>query len=541
MNRKMNMMRCLCRMRKWLFLFLMCCPAWILPQESDPPNDADRLAKNLYEVTALQVENLLLSVSPDDSLIFDLISDAKMLAEAQEWQEGIEILNTVLEIAEPAGNAFDLANELLTGNNADDNFNYAIDGPSIPVLGTSPRLQIEAGVDYAQQEFEISFFESDSVLVEELQNPYLSISYFQPFRLNSQQSFQLNHRLRLDNQYFNYSLFGTWEQNSGNRNTRFEFDGDYYHSQVANESHFIDGRGLFSIGNSNNPKNRWYIRARGRYKGHLAPDSLNRNIASANFNAYFEHFINYTHSFYLNWTPSFYRETTAGGYQYFQNRLNGMYRVWGSYNRFFNVGLEAIQQHLEDQIDASPYQNSYLSITPRLDTEWALTRWLGYEVRISSEQRSYETSDAISPDYRYLNLLAIQKFYFSDLKSIGIGYAGERQRHSVDEERDLELAEQADFRSNGLVLTMEYLNLRGAIINLEYRANWRSYPNASTTIFDSFYSDRMVHSISLFGWIPLNQHLQLQMFANYDNDQDRNNERNDNRNTLVNLGIIYKF
>ena len=513
----------------------------LFSQETHPSNESKELEKNVYDITLLQLENLLLKEGFTDSIFIELLADAKSLANQEEWKEGTEILNTLMELYAPLSSNNEYDYDFIKPDAGNERFLDDYNILEIPEINTAPRLQIEAGVDYSLHEFELSLFESDSLLVEELQNPYISISYFQPFNFGKQQSFQLNHRLRLDNQYFNYALFGTWEKNDEGFNTRFEFDGNYFHSQLVSESHFLDSQMLLSFGNANNLKNRWHIRMRSRYKGNLQPDSLNRNIFSANLNAYFEHFFNHTHSFYINLTPNIYRETTNPGYRYFQNRVGGRYRVWGSYNRLFNLGMEAIYQDFRDDISGEQYQNRYFSITPRMDAEWAFASWFGYEVRLSWENRAYETADAISPNYSYLNILAIQKFYFGDLKSIGIGYAGEQQRHSVDRTTDLALAAQADFESNGLVVVAEYLNLKGAILNLEYRTNWRTYPNAQTSIFDSFYSDRLVHSISLFGWIPITENWQIQLFANYDNDQDRNNDRNDNRNTLVNLGLIYKF
>ena len=61
------------------------------------------LERNLYKTALLQVENhLLRQQNSHDSLIVDLLADARNLAEQEEWSEGREILNAILSLMEMA-------------------------------------------------------------------------------------------------------------------------------------------------------------------------------------------------------------------------------------------------------------------------------------------------------------------------------------------------------------------------------------------------------------------------------------------------------
>jgi hypothetical protein len=79
------------------------------------------------------------------------------------------------------------------------------------------------------------------------------------------------------------------------------------------------------------------------------------------------------------------------------------------------------------------------------------------------------------------------------------------------------------------------------MISLVYQYAIKTYPNAGNQDFLGIYSNRRIHSIQGFGYIPLSHHWQFQFFANYDNDRDRDRESNDNFSTLLNASIVYNF
>lgn len=490
----------------------------------------DFLARTIFESVLLDVENLQLTRGITDSLFFALQADARELGAEGKWPEALELLNTLLDLfSDPAEDRI-YQPSLLSALTQND--------PVAITPYVSHRFEVESGVDYSQQEFEVALLESDSVLVEELQNPYVSFSYSQPYHFRGQQLY-FSHRLRMDNQFFNYNLFTNYEKRGAGGLFRLELDGSFYYSQTSISANFFDNRLRVLVGDPTDLKNRWYLIARGRYKAYTGSNLSERDILSAGITGFYEHFFSPLQSAYLTYTPAIYQE--KGGYAYWQHRLEAAYRYWRRFNRFVEFGVEGVHYRFRTEEVETSYENRYVSILPKLDVEWDIFKKVGFSLDASGESRSHQNADAINPDFDYYRFQIVPKYYLPDAFSIGGGYFQEAQRHRVDLAADVDFARQADFQSRGVVGQLEYLSLNGMIFNLEYRATWREYPHAETSILNTYYADRFVHSLSLLGWIPVNRQWFIQLFANYDNDQDRTDVQNDTRSTLLNLGIIYKF
>jgi hypothetical protein len=484
------------------------------------------------------VENLLLLQPQIDSLAYFLFQDAESFSSNGNWATAYELLETII----------DLFGKNRTFQNLDsqkfasfDYTNLQAGNQSFPMPSNpKPYFQLELGVDYSQQEFELSFLENDSTILEELQNPYLGLVYNHHFRI-SRQVLTFNHRLRLDNQFFYYNFFGEMESRFMNGRSKLDMEGYYYKQQAQLYSDFLDGQLRYSWNKRMSGRNSLFINFRGRYKKFMQPDSLNLDIVSGMSSIYFEHFLGNTSSLSLNIIPEIYREQGNLGLKYFQNRIETFLKIRNSYNQFIEASIAAIYRSFSNRFIEDDYQNNYWSLNGLFRSEFVIVPSLAFGVRLVGERRNYALEDEVYPDYFYGLIEGISKYYFDANRSVGLGYYWESQRNQIPVS-DLQLfTEQEDFISQGIILFSEIMNYSGLILNLEYRFGWRNYPNSISSPFSNFYSDRIIHSITAIGWIPLNYHWQLQIFANYDNDQDRENENNDNRSTIVNLGIIYRF
>ncbi len=505
--------------------------------QSTEANGDTKLVKTLYETALLQVENLQLTVALDDSLVIFLKQDAQDFAKEGNWKEASEVLETILDLYENAENLLSFG-DLKTKNDAPLSTNIDAESAAETGLATVQRFEIESGVDFSQQEFEITFLESDSILIEELQNPYISFSYFQPFSFGKQ-ALSFTHRLRMDNQFINYNFFTNVERQSGSRVMRLELDESFYHPQTQGDYDYLDNRIRFFIGAPTASKDRWYVSARGRYKWFPTNISTERDILSLSGSMYYEHYFNAINSIYLNVTPRLYRESQ--GYSYFQNGLTSTYRLWKNFNRYLEIGGEAIYLTFRNDGSDASFDNRYISLTPKFKSEWLIASHLGVNARMEYEIRKHKTADAITPDFSDFSLQVVPKYYIDDFRSFGFGYFSASRKHKAEDAEDNVFAEQADFDEQGLVSQFEYLSLSGIMMNFEYRISWKNYPNSQSSLLDSYYSNRFVHSVSLFGWIPITGNWQFQLFANYDNDIDRSEQQNDTRNMLLNFGLIYKF
>lgn len=502
-------------------------------------NDSLQMEQTLYENNLLQIEITLVKSQPPDSLIDTLLSDAEEFARNGQWKEGREMLATILSLllaSEAPPRIFPEPEQSSSNEPATEDYSF-----SSSSYTRQPYFQVETGVDYSLQEFEMSFLESDSVIIDELQNPYFSMLFTQPFRIGHQ-NLILNHSLRFDNQFLNYGLFTTLENNSRSYLSRLEVDANYFLIQTADGTNFFDSNLSYLWGKPYAFSHRWYVNANSRFKWHPSPDSISTDILSADLSLFYEYLFGYGNSVSINITPSLYHESQASRYQYFQTRASGEYQYRRGYNRYLQLKTDYLYNDFSNVIGDSIYQNRFQDVEPFMKAEWAFTRRLGLAVSFQMEKRNYRVADAISPNINMIEIEALPRVYWGDLNSAGVGFFWQKQTHRAKTSaEDNDFVQQANFNARGLILSTEYIRLEGALINFEYRMSWRDYPHAQDNFLNTFYSNRFVHSLSLFGWIPLSKHWQIQLFANYDNDQDRQRENNDNRNTIVSGGLIYKF
>lgn len=512
----------------------------ILFAQEENNYSSDEVSKNLFENAMLQVENLIITQSPTDSLIFYLLSDAKNFGNKEYWRDGYEILNTILEIYGEGSVSVDSDIESSQSDNK-NLITQSVDSTisNYPYYPTFP-FQLEVGVDYSLQEFELSFVENDSTIVEELQNPYIGL-LFNHTHILGNQTLSFNHRFRLDNQFIYYSLFGSYQSNKLGNQNRLDFESYFYHQDSKDNADFLDNQLRYTWSNSDYGERLFYINLRGRYKTYFQQDSLNSDIFSTALNSYYEHFFNSTNSFYLNIIPELYQEQKDLGLSYFQTRAGTFYRIRKNYNQYYELGAEIIYRDFKDDFSDVEYQNKYLSLEPRLEGEFPFNPHCSMSFKMEFENRNYQTADEINPNFIYFNGEGLFKYYWEDFKSAGLGYFFEKQNHRADDDLVTPLVEQENFYSYGIIVNLEIMNFSGFLLSLEYRLSMRTYPDSQESLFYAYYSDRFVHSINAFGWIPIGDRWQVQLFANYDNDQDRENEQNDNRSTVLNVGLIYKF
>ena len=558
--------------------FLILLSLMSFAQEPAELSATDELNKSLYETTLYEVEARLLGNPPRDSLLIELLADARQFGVAGDWLAGRDILHTIQAFYdEPDENGLSFPS---TEAIAD-----ARSQAHPPATGSNPvekqpgsYLEIETGIDYSLQEFEFSGTEDidGELLAEELENPYAVLSYYQPLRAGFSRLY-LNHRLRIDNHYLNYGLAAHWEQQLTRGLYRLQLSSEYYHNQEAvsadalsSEPDFFDSRLELFWGNPYAPRHRWYVDVRGRMKRYLRKGSISRDINSGTMTASYEYLFAPGNSVNLHWIPGFYDETqavvavddgsapTAGdeaitvtdGYRYVQHRWGAVFRSRRSFNKFLESAMYVSVNRYENgslplaedgTTSETLYENRYVNLRPELRVEWPLVSSFAVAARGYGELRRYETKDEINSDYNEAGVEIRPLVYFRQGYSIGAGYLFETRDFPTPPGDVVSFAAQGTYRANGLMATAEFLTISGWMVNLEYRLLWRTYPNAQNSLVGGFYSDRRVHTVSLFGWIPLSEHWQLQTFVNYDNDQDRSYERNDNRSTILNLGLSYRF
>jgi len=517
-------------MRIAIFISFWFLPALLFSQESSEPLEEDLFANAL-----LQVETALLIAPTSDSLLLGLKGDAVELAEAGNWSDALELVGLLLE--------------MLDVNQSDIQLNEPSDQTVISLAATNSRIgrsfSIETGFDFSRQEFGISPVETDTSILEELQNPFVEISYSQPVYLeNSELKFR--HDLRADNQFLNYGLNMNWVK-KGKVHSRIETSIDYNYAQNEEFASYLDSRTGINLSGRGRNNFRWSLDGELTYKDFSNQDSIAADVFSGTSSLYLERVWKSDHSLLFRISPGFYRLGNSQG-RFSQNQSMLSYRYQAGLNNKLELSISSLLQDYEYALEPvltndaiEEYENSYITFEPEVLVEQQLASHFGIKLTGRMERLWFRDSNSITPDELMFTAKVIPKLYFNELNSIGLGWRGTSKEHRAAVDEETIFAQEADYFANGLVATFDYLSLGGMFINLEYEAYWRSYPNTTENTFSTFYSDRFTHLISLIAWLPLNDNWRIQAFANFEDEEDREFKVNDSQSTILSISLQYSF
>ncbi|NOX37845.1 MAG: hypothetical protein GXO78_09950 [Calditrichaeota bacterium] len=490
--------------------------------------------QNMYEAVAARVEFQLLQ--HPDSLASALFQDAREFARQGDWMAALDMLELVQgmvrETVSPDQSSDDATSTASTEDRPTSTNPHAAWSPPLA-------FQWEMGVDYSRQEFEMTYLNVDSLIVDELRNPYLALQYSQslgsePYRLD------LFHRIRWDRQFFVYNFFNQFQWQAGEYLSRFQFDGSMYRSATDSLGHFLDGQLGMTWGKLYRWPTRWYVTGRVRLKRYLQKDSLRADLNFLTARLVVEHAFSLYASGLLEYSPEMYQETRGVGQFYVQHRLRTRYDLRRSYRQQFSVSLVATDRQFRTQLNREQYRNRFWEVAGRLLGDWPLVQNWNGALEVAVTRRTHRQADEINPDFVDAEGKFILKYFFQLTHSVGLGTVWGGRWHRAPG-TIAGVVRQQDYTLRGGVLQVNYLNDRDWFISLEYQLLYVTYPQSRTTSLPTFYSNRISHSMMAVGWIPLSPRWQLQLSVNYDQQRHPDYENSDSRNSVFNVGLVYAF
>lgn len=491
-----------------------------------PGNSSGQLAKDLYLVAVTELQVQLSQSTTVDSVCLGLAKDAEDFADAERWADAYALAITALDL-------LDFQNPPLQ-RVAASNIEPGYQSFSEPAASTN--LQIETGLDYSQQEFETSFLEGDSVFFEQLRSPFFGFNYRHPL---GPATATLDHRVRFDQHFLNYSLTGRLDRGTISSQRNVEVEGGFFHSPTEDQQSFIESRAALSFSGGRYGSRRWRVEADSRFKYYPGQDSLRGHIMTAGATMGLDMALTPVSSFFTTVWPRYYREFRDSGYRYWEVRGQAGWRHLQVIRMRREISATIVYNRFLSGFSPGGQENYFLELLPQINWNWSLTKNLGFELEGNVQFRRHRDANDVTPDFFLQSVVLMPEFYLNDFTTIGAGFVHEGRQHSTPFNDNF--SAQADYRSIGGILHFDWTTLTGAFLSASYQLSQRNYPNAVVSVFDSFYSDRLTHSISLFGWLPINQQWRVQLLVNYDNEQDRQFEQNDIRSTLLNAGIIYQY
>lgn len=199
------------------------------------------------------------------------------------------------------------------------------------------------------------------------------------------------------------------------------------------------------------------------------------------------------------------------------------------------------------------YKNSFQEEYLRSDFRFGLSNALSFDVQADFTLRQYDVACEQTPDYFHLS--ARPRFLFrliGDLQ-LGLGYLYVLRVYqkdiirtdltpsvATDTERQISFE---DYFSHGLSVSLELFRLGAFMLSLTNEFELRTYPNAMTNAVQGLglFTDRRINSLLLLiNWNVAPQ-LEFGVLVNHDNDQSRQENQSDFRNTLFSLETAFSF
>ena len=509
-----------------ILLYFLISPA--LAQDND--------LKSIYESRKIQAEFLVQMSEETDSLLYYYVREAEYFAQQDEYQIATDLLDQAINY---------LSSTADTLSSGDINFLDLIKpltaGPA--VKSQSPgnwQITTEVGTDYSRNEYELSFLESDSLILEQINNPFLALRISRNHS-SGQKWLNFYNYTRVDREIFQTSFYMAMESMGYKKNWRIEGHTNWFWLLEENSGTFWENGIRLFWNYLLTSRNRFYFQANLRSKLYLPSSETYRNIFDSDLYFAFRHSFQILHWLELSVRPRRYTESQTDGTHYSQINTQLEYNNRLDFNQYLMGRINHYYRDFRNSILDDEYSNQYQSIRPSLEAEYPVLFPFGVEARMEGDLRLYQNPDLTYSDYTYKILNVQLKYYFNVYNAVGVGYLYEVETHSSDNPSESAAVELEDFHAQGISLSFEILHIKGLMISLNYGYLLRTFPNAGIDDILGIYSNRRIHSLQLFGFIPLSSRWQFQFFTNYDNDKDRDHENNDNLNTLFNASFLYQF
>jgi len=398
-------------------------------------------------------------------------------------------------------------------------------------------FSVMSGMDFNRQEFEVGFIESDSVVEEEFNKPYIGFGVRYYLQNGQYNSLELQNSVRFDKENLRDDYRIRWQPFS---NFYTMYSGFWNEARVAETYSYWD---------------------------QVITSKLTWDLSSTLFISVFNTF-NYKS----------YRSESLYLKDFYRNRMN----VLGEW-RSSLVGITSLEYRNEVNESLGLEDNDYVQHNIRLGVrndafdkfyhnfiidvgkrnyviqfEDSLivnkNQPLGfeglYEVAVADNfklfvednflYKVYEKKSSLEPDYYWNFLRPGFRWIFFNQFEFGAGYEWEFKEHIRNTLDSYDVNEQ-NYNSNGIFISLNYFSIGGMYLTTSVSYQWRRYPDSITNDLISIYSNRNIFSAMILVFMPITSHLTLNCFTTFDNDDDIDFDQQNNQSTIFTLELEYIF
>lgn len=413
----------------------------------------------------------------------------------------------------------------------------------VPATPQAESLQwvLHTGVDFNRQEFEVGYIQSDSVLREELNKPYLAAEMNKEWVLSETYRLQADSRLRYDKENLTFSLHAGASMEKQDFNLRLQGGYERDQNKLYPDFSYHEGNARQSL--LWNAATSMEIQADNvfRYKKYSKPSSAVPSF----YHDQFDLAMNYRPSFesvwqidyMFDWNESIdyqnndYREQVAS--------LSHDHTLWGIWQVRLKAGYDV--NSFTYTLSDSALSNCYNAIFTDLQSRVSISRAVSINMEYQGRWKRYIHKTEQDPDYYWQQWQAsLRGELFSDF-FVEAGYDYEAKKHYIFPSAIKEYIEEQNYFGHGIAFSVEYSSFNSYLLSFNTVYTWRRYPDAHSDNFINLYANRNILNFNLLAQIPVWKGIFFNIFASYDDDQDLDTEESNARNSFFSAEFEYRF
>ena len=486
-----------------------------------------------------EIQNLNIEIRWAEFALYENFADlielrqfSKDAVEKGDYELALIYLDEIIELTDEQSSDSTIQYQLAA---LDESFEFSKDNFT---------TEIVFGMDFSEQEYNLTFGLSDSTFIDSQNNPYSG------FRLRWASYQANNFKVELDGLMKVSRDYTSWQAQSQftkNFITGFEihfgqvFDGlsykrsfpiEYWQSSsnLILEKRFGDDLAL-SIGDEfqyrsyENESESFPTFQKNEFQTVLrASDFLNSRLT-------------------IDFTIDQRIQKTFQLYDYVDRRFSIQHSFNSSLSTSF-LGWYQFRDMKYTQVNSdSSFLTDFRQHFITLNVSQSLIRSVSLKLSGEVILRDHPETYLYTPDFTYLRFEPGFLFDLSNQLNLGINYILESKEYKKNEVQQSNLLISQNKLSQGLLLSLDFFNYKNLLCSLSHTFMFNSYPDAGDEPIPGFslYTNRSQNSTLLYLSYQVIDPLEITLVMQYDLDKDREIKHNDSRSSIFSLDINWKF
>lgn len=523
----------------YLSFFVLISQFELPPLYAQSRNEKNSDEEVVDPILRYEIQNLNIEIRWAEFALYENFADlielrqfSKDAVEKGDYELALIYLDEIIELTDEQSSDSTIQYQLAA---LDESFEFSKDNFT---------TEIVFGMDFSEQEYNLTFGLSDSTFIDSQNNPYSG------FRLRWASYQANNFKVELDGLMKVSRDYTSWQAQSQftkNFITGFEihfgqvFDGlsykrsfpiEYWQSSsnLILEKRFGDDLAL-SIGDEfqyrsyENESESFPTFQKNEFQTVLrASDFLNSRLT-------------------IDFTIDQRIQKTFQLYDYVDRRFSIQHSFNSSLSTSF-LGWYQFRDMKYTQVNSdSSFLTDFRQHFITLNVSQSLIRSVSLKLSGEVILRDHPETYLYTPDFTYLRFEPGFLFDLSNQLNLGINYILESKEYKKNEVQQSNLLISQNKLSQGLLLSLDFFNYKNLLCSLSHTFMFNSYPDAGDEPIPGFslYTNRSQNSTLLYLSYQVIDPLEITLVMQYDLDKDREIKHNDSRSSIFSLDINWKF